>query len=170
MKRVVMILACLCLMCSAAFAEETETIVLNWDDITEEVKAQGEFHQKEIPGECTVSFWIPSVMESVEVGSMTTYRGADPEHYLVVDLTTMAVTMEESIGILEAAGLGSDFRNVTINGVDCITYEVPNRNLKMLTYPVKDNNYLKISYPSLSGDEEWAATINTIFSSIQKEE
>ena len=144
--------------------------MLNWDDIAEEVKAQGEFHQMEIPGECTVSYWIPSAMESVEVGIMTTHRGADPDHYLVVNLTTMAVTLEESVDILEAEGFGSDFRNVTINGVNCITYEIPDRNLKMLTYPVKDNNYLKISYPSVSGDEEWADTINTIFSSIQKAE
>ena len=65
MKRAILMIVCLCMMCSAAFAEET--IELNWEQIgTEEVAAQGEFQALEIPDVCTVNFWIPSVLNAVD--------------------------------------------------------------------------------------------------------
>ena len=165
-----MILVCLCLLCSAAFAEETEeAIELNWEDIAEEVKAQGEFRQKEIPGECTVSYWIPSIMKAGETTNSTMYS-MDDKHIISIGLTKLMMSVEDTAALLEQTGIGSGFRSLTINGVDCISYETTDSNFESLIFPLTSNTALNILCTSLDGDTEWAATVYTIFSSVQKAE
>ena len=62
---------------------------------------------------------------------------------------------------------GSNFRNVTVNGVDCIGYEVAENDIECLIYPVTENIIVTFSCTPLNGDEDWDLTKGAIFASIQ---
>lgn len=172
MKKVIILIACLCLICSAAFAEEA--VVLNWADIgTDEVQALGEFQQIEIPDLLTVCYWIPSVMNAVDVSVIdgpfkptALYTTEDQKYSLAVFVAEVS-SLQEYAALMESQGGGSNFHNLTINGVDCISYEVADSDIDSLIYPVSDTVILSFNCTPLNGDEDWDATKAAIFGSIQ---
>ena len=172
MKKAILMIVCLCMMCSAAFAEET--IELNWEQIgTEEVAAQGEFQALEIPDMCTVNFWIPSVLNAVDTSVIegpfkptALYTSEDDTYGVAVFLNEIG-SLEEYVSLMETQAGGSNFRNVTVNGVDCIGYEVAENDMECLIYPVTENIIVTFSCTPLNGDEDWDLTKGAIFASIQ---
>ena len=172
MKKVILMVLCLCMMCSAAFAEEA--IVLNWEEIgTEEVASQGEFQALEIPDVCTVYFWIPSVLNAVDTGVIegpfkpTALYTTEDDSYGLADFLNEIGSLEEYASLMETQAGGSNFRNVTVNGVDCIGYEVAENDMECLIYPVTENIIVTFSCTPLNGDEDWDLTKGAIFASIQ---
>ena len=172
MKKALVLILSLCLLCSVAFAEET--IALNWEDIaTEEVAAQGEFQQIAIPDVATVVYWIPSVMNSVDVSQIEgEFKPAalfttEDESYSVAVFAFQVTSVDEYVAQMESQGGGSSFHNVTINGVDCVSYEVADADIDSLVYPVTDTMVLSFNCTPLNGDEDWDAVKAVIFSSIQ---
>ena len=77
-KKIALVLAAMMAVGSmgmASFAEETEAQVteLNWEAVSEEVAAMGEFQQIEITDLPTICFWIPSGLESTDVSVITVF-------------------------------------------------------------------------------------------------
>jgi len=172
MKKVILLLTCLCLIFSAAFAEEG--LVLDWADVgTEEVAALGEFQQIELPDMPTIVYWIPSGMVAVDVGGMegpftpSALYVTEDQAYSVTLFAFEISSLEEYAVILESEGGASNFSNVTVNGVDCIRYEVASENMECLIYPLTEQMILSFSFVPMDGDEEWDATKGVIVSSIQ---
>ena len=173
MKKVLMIVACLCLLCSAAFAEE-DVLELNWAEIgTDELVAMGEFQQIEIPDVLTVVYWLPSVMKSVDVSVIdgpfkptALYSTEDQKYSLAIFVAEIA-SLQEYATTMESQGGGSSFRNVKVNGVDCISYEVAESAIDSLIYPVTENVILSFNFTPLNGDDDWDATKAAIVASIQ---
>ncbi len=172
MKKVFAVLACLCLMISAAFAEET--IELNISDLNlEELQAQGAFQQIELTDLPTVSFWVPSVLSSVDVSVIegpfkpTALYATEDQNYSMTVFVAEIASLEEYATLMESEGGGSDFHNIKVNGVDCIAYEVTDADIDSLIYPVSDTVILSINFNPLRGDEGWDATKAAIIASIQ---
>lgn len=172
MKKAILLIVCLCMMCSAAYAEET--IELNWADIgSEEIQALGEFQQVVIPDLPAICFWIPSVMKSVDVSGMegffkpTALYATEDQTCSIVVFVSEISSLEEYAALMQSEGGGSDFRNVKINGVDCIAYEVKDSDLDCLVYPVSENVIISLNCTPLNGDGDWDSTKGAIFASIQ---
>jgi len=175
MKKLLLVIMSLCLACSMAFAETA--VELNWADVgTEDVQKLGEFQQIEIPDLPTIYFWIPSGMSSVDVSFMegnfkpTALYSTEDQKYSVVIFVSEISSLEEYVTLMETEGGGTTFTNLTVNGVDCIGYEVPDSDLESLIYPVTENVIISFNFTPLNGDEEWDATKGVIIASIQPAE
>ena len=167
MRKVFALLVCLCMMVSVALAEDVPE--LNWAEIgTEEVQAQGEFWQID-----TIVFWIPSVMASVDVSGMEGFfkpaalYGTEDGAYAVTLFVSEAEGLEQYAALMEKEGGGSNFRNLIVNGVECIGYEVESANMECLLYPVTENKILTFSFVPMDGDDDWDGTKAAIIASIQ---
>ena len=172
MKKVFALLVCLMLLCSVSLAEET--VELNWTDFdSEEIQGIGSFQQIEIPGQPAIVYWIPSVMASVDVSAMegpfkpTVLYATEDQEYSVMIFSFEVAGLEEYAAMMESEGGGSNFNNLKINGVDCISYEVADSNMECLIYPVSENIILSFSLLPMDGDDDWDATKAVIIASIQ---
>lgn len=176
MKKVILMVLCLCMMCTAAFAEDV--IELNWEQYgTEEAAAQGEFQQLEIPDVGTVLFWIPSVLNATDTSVIegpfqptALYVSEDDNYGVAVFLNEIGgMNLEDYAKLMETEGGGSNFRNVMVNGISCIGYEIEEDDMECLLYPVTDNVIATFTCTPLNGDD-WDATKGVIFASIQRGE
>ncbi len=173
MKKIFAVLVCLCLLASAALAEE-DVYELNWADIgTEEVQAHGEFRQIEIENMPAIAYWIPSVLTSVDVSKMEGFfkpaalYATEDQSYSVTVFSFQVAGLEEYLTMIENEGGGSNFKNLTVNGVDCVGYEVEDSNMECLVYPITENIILSFSFTPKDGDDDWDATKAAIIASIQ---
>lgn len=171
MKKMFLLLVCLCLLGTAAFAEAP---ALNWADLAaEEVAEMGQFQQLELTGLPTIAFWIPSNMSVTDVGEIegpfqpTALFATDDGNYAVAVFVAEVTSIDEYVTMMETQGGGSAFVQLTVNGVDCVGYEVAEANMECLIYPVSENVILTFSCTPANGDEEWDATKGVIFTSIQ---
>ena len=167
MKKVFVLLVCLCMMGSVVSAEDVTE--LNWAEIgTEEVQALGEFQQIE-----TTVFWIPSGMASVDVSGMQGFfkpaalYGTEDGAYSVMLFVSEVEGLEQYAALMETEGGGSNFKNLIVNGVECIGYEVESANMECLLYPVTENKILTFSFVPMDGDDDWDGTKAVIIASIQ---
>lgn len=172
MKKLIALLVCLCLACSAALAETVTE--LNWAEIaTDELLAAGEIQKLNIEGQPSVTFWVPSILHSVDVSKLegqftpTALFSTDDEAYAMAIFLVQVESAKKYAEGVEAQGGGSNFRDVKINGVDCIAYEVESAQMDSLIYPVSENVIVNFNCSPLNGDEGWDATKGAIFASIQ---
>ena len=170
MKKVFLIVACLCLLCSAAFAEDTAE--LKWEDYAE-AAAQGEPQELEIPGLCTVNFWVPSFLHATDPNVIegpfkpTALYASEDENYGLAILLMEINDLEGYQNMIMTDGGGSNSSNIMINGVSCFAYEVEESDMECLLYPVTDSVTLTFSCSPLNGDEDWDVVKGTIFASIR---
>ncbi len=174
MKKLVLILTCLCMIFSFSISSAEETAELNWSEIgTEEIQALGSFQQIEIADQPTIIYWIPSIMYSVDVSAIeggfkpTALYTTEDQAYSVTIFSFEVSSLEEYATMIESEGGGSDFNNLTVNGVDCISYEVKDSNMECLIYPITENLILTFSLVPMDGDDDWDATKAAIVASIQ---
>jgi hypothetical protein len=173
MKKLALLLLCLCLVCSAAYAEDA-VIVLNWEEVgTEDVLAAGSFQQIDIPGLPSVLFWIPSTMAPVDVSVIegnfkpdALYATEDQSNSMAVFVMQIS-SLKEFAALMESEGGGSNFHDVKINGVDCFCYTVESAGLDCMVYPVSDTVVVTLNCSPLNGDENFDAIKGVIFASLQ---
>lgn len=177
MKKLVILLACLCLTVSAAFAEE-EVPELNLSE-TElaAIMPLGEYQQIEIQGAPAYKYWIPTLaMTSVDVSTMEgPFKPA--ALYTTEDETcSVAVFAMEVAGVDEYAtmigneGGGSNFGKMKIRDTVCTTYEVADSDMDCLIYPVAEHAILLFCFSPVSGDDDWDAMKSIICATIEPAE
>ena len=173
MKKVVLMMMCLCMLCSAAFAEDV--IELNWESIgTEEVAAQGEFQALEITDiGAAVMFWIPSVLKATDPSVIegpfqpnALYVTEDDSYGVAVFLTEIG-NLDEYLAMLQEQGGAANLRNVMVNGTSSFSYEIEEDDMECLLYPVTDTIMVTLTCTPLNGDEDWDLTKGAIFASLQ---
>jgi len=155
-----------------AFAEEVPE--LNWADfMTEETEAQGTFQEIEIPNLPSIKLWIPAEMASVDTSFMdgpfkpvALFGTADQSKSVILFVSEVS-SLDEYSALMEKEGGGSNFRNMIINGIKCISYDVEKDNILSLIYPVSDHMVLSVNCMPLNADENWEAARNLILASIQ---
>jgi len=171
----VLLLALLVSCNSLALAEKAPE--LNWADVaTEEAEAQGSFQKIEIPNLPSIQLWIPAEMISVDTSFMegpfhpaALYGTADQAKSVILFVSEVS-SLDEYAALMEKEGGGSNFKNIIINGVACISYEVEKDNILSLIYPVSDHIVLSVNCMPKDADENWEATRNIILASIQPAE
>ncbi len=171
MKKVILMVLCLCMMCSAAFAEET--IELNWEQFgTEEVASQGEFQTLEIPDVCSVNFWIPSVLNATDPSVIegpfqpNALYVTEDDSYGVAVFVNQIGDLDEYLTMLQNEGGASNFRNIMVNGFSCSAYEIAENDMECLLFPVTSDIMVTFSCTPLNGDEDWDLTKGAIFASV----
>ena len=171
MKKLFALALALCLLCSFALAEE-EIPTLNWSDVEDQVKEAGSFQQVTFPDVATLLYWVPNNMAAIDVNQIQ----ADPApvavfatedgNYSISVFALIIPSLEEYLNGLSANGT-ANFKNVTINGIDCVACENEAKNCDILIVPITDTSVLVYNFMPLNGDDGWDATKVAIISSIQ---
>lgn len=173
MKKLFATLLVLCLLGSAALAEEAPAIVLDWTEIgTEDVKAYGSDQLVQIPDVANINYWLPSVLEPVdlsgidaEIAPYAAYQTNDGVYTMSV--YTLTITgLEDYLNGLAETGV-DEFNTLLTNGISGITCENKENDLDIVVIPVTDTIVLSFAFTPLDGDEDWDATKATIVASIR---
>ena len=157
---------------SLALAEEVPE--LNWADLAaEKTEAEGSFQEIEIPNLPSIKIWIPAELVSVDTSFMdgpfkpaALYGTADQTRSVILFVSEVS-SLDEYAALMEKEGGGSNFRDVIINGVACISYDVEKDNILSLIYPVSDHMVLSVNCMPMDADENWEDARNIILASIQ---
>ena len=170
MKKVFLMVLCLCLLCTAAFAEDV--IELKWEDYAE-AEAQGEPQELVIPDLGAVDFWIPSFLNEADPALVegpfqpaALYVSEDGNYGLAI-FQMQIDDLEGYINMMMTEGGGSNSRNIMVNGVSCIAYEVEENDMECLFFPITDSIALTFSCSPLNGDEDWDIVKGAIFASVR---
>ena len=118
-----------------------------------------------------VYFWIPSVLNATDPSVIegpfqptALYVSEDDNYGVAVFLNDIgSASLEDYAKMMETEGGGSNFRNVMINGISCVGYEIEENDMECLIYPVTDNVIVTFTCNPLNGDEGWDATKGVIF-------
>ena len=171
MKKLFVLILVVCLLGSAAMAEETVP-ELNWSDFQEKYENLGSFQQIEIPDSVTMKYWIPQNMAAFDVSliqadipPVAAFATADGEYTAAVSVLDIT-SLEDYAVSLENNGTGN-FRNLILNGFDAIGAENEADGIDILIIPVTDTQVLVYYFTPLNGDDGWDSTKTVIVASIQ---
>ena len=171
MKKLFALALALCLLCSFALAEE-EIPTLNWADVEDQVKESGSFQQVTFPDVVTLLYWVPNNMAAVDVSQfpdevppVAAFATEDGNRVLrVFALNTTG--LEDYLNTLQAQGAAS-FKNVTVNGIDCVGCENEAQNNDIFIVPITETQVLVYVFTPLNGDDDWDGTKVAMVSSVQ---
>ena len=171
MKKLFALALALCLLCSFALAEE-EIPTLNWSDVEDQVKEAGSFQQVTFPDVATLLYWVPNNMAAADVSQIpedvppvAAFATADGNYLLrVYALNTTG--LEDYLNLLQGQG-AANFKNVTVNGIDCVGCENEANNFDILIVPVTETQVLAYVFTPLNGDDGWDETKVAMVSSVQ---
>ena len=172
MKKLFALLLALCLLCSFALAEE-EIPVLNWSETTnDQIEASGSFQKIEFPDVATLLYWVPNNMAAMDVSTIeadippaAAFTTAD-ENYTISVFALNTTGLEDYLTILQNNG-ADKFRNITVNGIDCVSCENEEASIDILVVPITETQVLVYNFTPLNGDDDWDATKAVIVASIQ---
>ena len=167
MKKLVVMILALCMLCSVAFANE-----LTWDSV-EEAASQiaGEFKTFD---EISVKIWMPDVLQAVELsdedrenGYIGYFMTEDQSAAVAVQYVNMeGMSLEEYEAALKEDADISDIETGTVNGLPALSYAIPAKETGVLAFTTEMGYILEVSCAPLS-NEGFAAVVAIIMSSIQ---
>ena len=171
MKKLFALMLALCLLCSFALAEE-EIPTLSWADVDDQVKEAGSFQKIEFPDVATLLYWVPGNMDAFDanqipedVPPVAAFATADGNYILRVYALNIT-SLEDYLNLLQGQGT-ANFKNVTVNGIDCVGCENEANNFDILIVPITETQVLAYVFTPLNGDDDWDATKVAIVSSVQ---
>ena len=172
MKKLFALMLALCLLCSFALAEE-ETPVLNWADYSNnESVASGSFQQVTFPDIVTLLYWVPGNMAAFDVNLIqadippVAAFATEDGNYTISVFALNITSLEAYLTELQSKGTDK-FRNVTVNGIDCVSCENEETSIDILVVPITETQVLVYNFTPLNGDDDWDATKAVIVASIQ---
>lgn len=165
MKKLVVLILALCMLCSAAFAAD-----LNWSDV-EEAASQiaGEFKTFD---DISVKIWIPDVLKAVDgvedrIGYYMTEDQSAAVSVQYLDMNGM--TLEEYEAQLKEDAEVSEIEMGTVNGLPALSYMLKESDVACVAFTTKMGYILEIACGPMS-DEGFASVVAYIISSIQNAE
>lgn len=173
MKKLLCVVMALCLMMTAALAEEA---TLNWADfepILEESGVAGEFVTFD---EIAVKIWIPEGMnavelseEDVEQGFIGCFAPDDQSAQLsVVYADVSGMTLEEYGETLSSTEGVTEVEYGTVNGLPCVTYQMPEQDTVSIAFTTEAGYVLEVTCWPLS-EENAVLVWGAVTASIQPE-
>ena len=137
MKKFLCVVMALCLMLSATAVLAEEAPALNWEDFEPIMEASGVTGEFVTFDEIAVKIWIPEGMNAVELtqedidkGFIGYFAPEDQSASLsVVYVNTDGMTLEEYGESLAAQEGVTEIEFGTVNGLPCVTYEIPEHRL-----------------------------------------
>ena len=168
MKKLVVLILALCMLCSVAFANE-----LTWASV-EEAASQiaGEFKTFD---EISVKIWIPEVLQAVELSDEDRESGyigyfASDDAAVAVQYVNMeGMSLEEYEAQLKEDSEVSDIEAGTVNGLPALSYAIKEKDTGVLAFTTQKGYILEVSCAPIS-DEGFAQVVGVILSSIQSAE
>ena len=167
MKKLVVLILALCMLCSVAFANE-----LTWASV-EETASQiaGEFKTFD---EISVKIWMPDVLKAVELsdddregGYIGYFETEDETAAIAVQYVNVeGMSLEEYAAILSEDSEVSDLEAGTVNGLNTLSYTIPGKDTGVLAFATEMGYILEVSCRPLS-DEGFASVVGIILCSIQ---
>ena len=165
MKKLVVLILALCMLCSAAFAAD-----LNWSDV-EEAASQiaGEFKTFD---DISVKIWIPDVLKAVDgvedrIGYYMTEDQSAAVSVQYLDMNGM--TLEEYEAQLKEDAEVSEIEIGTVNGLPALSYMLKESDVACVAFTTQMGYILEIACGPMS-DEGFASVVAYIISSIQNAE
>ena len=165
MKKLVVLILALCMLCSAAFAAD-----LNWSDV-EEAASQiaGEFKTFD---DISVKIWIPDVLKAVDgmedrIGYYMTEDQSAAVSVQYLDMNGM--TLEEYEAALKEDAEVSEIEAGTVNGLPALSYMLKESDVACVAFTTQMGYILEIACGPMS-DEGFASVVAYIISSIQNAE
>ena len=165
MKKLVVLILALCMLCSAAFAAD-----LNWSDV-EEAASQiaGEFKTFD---EISVKIWIPDTLQAVELSDDDRENGfigyfADENSAVAVQYVDMnGMSLEEYEAALKEDAEVSEIEAGTVNGLPALSYMLKEKDVACVAFTTEMGYILEVTCGKLS-DENLYSVVAYIVSSIQ---
>ena len=165
MKKLVVLILALCMLCSAAFAAD-----LNWSDV-EEAASQiaGEFKTFD---DISVKIWIPDVLKAVDgmedrIGYFMTEDQTAAVSVQYLDMNGM--TLEEYEAQLKEDAEVSEIEIGTVNGLPALSYMLKESDVACVAFTTQMGYILEIACGPMS-NEGFASVVAYIISSIQNAE
>ena len=171
MKKLFAVMMALCLMLTAAaFAEGTDTVVINWaDHEAEAVNIQGVFGNISTSG---LKMFVPDEFENQEISEETLNSGiilvlkSNKEEKAVVnaqvmggDIATVKATLEQQ---------GATVRNATINGIPGITFTASSNGVVAACFGFATSAGMTLIFTFANADQEpYTSLYKVMASSIQ---
>lgn len=165
MKKLVVLILALCMLCSVAFANE-----LTWASV-EEAASQiaGEFKTFD---EISVKIWIPEVLQAVELSDEDRESGyigyfASDDAAVAVQYVNMeGMNLEEYEAQLKEDSEVSDIEAGTVNGLPALSYAIKDKDTGVVAFTTEMGYILEVACGPLS-NEGFAQMVGIILSSIQ---
>ena len=165
MKKLVVLILALCMLCSVAFANE-----LTWASV-EEAASQfaGEFKTFD---EISVKIWMPDVLQAVELGDEDReggyigYFAADDAAVAVQYVNMEGMSLEEYEAQLKEDSEVSDIEAGTVNGLPALSYAIKDKDTGVVAFTTEMGYILEVACGPLS-NEGFAQMVGIILSSIQ---
>ena len=165
MKKLVVLILALCMLCSVASAAD-----LNWADAEEAAsKIAGEFKTFD---EISVKIWIPDVLKAVDAGEnrIGYFMTEDESAAISVQYVDMnGMSLEEYEAQLKEDSTISDIEAGTVNGLPALSYAIKEKDTGVLAFTTQKGYILEVSCAPIS-DEGFAQVVGVILSSIQSAE
>jgi hypothetical protein len=129
MKKLLALVMMLCLLCTAAVAENASEIT--WSDVEATLTEQGLTGEFAVLDQLGLKIWLPNGLDAVEVseadaaaGRLALFTDADHTAYLAVDAVHAdGMTLDQYYeNVLAAEGV-SDVEMVTANGLSAVIYK-----------------------------------------------
>lgn len=132
MKKLFAVIAALCLLCSAALAEEP--VQVNWSDTFEAAIAAGNVEGDFVTfDEIAIKFWLPAELKAAEltdedvengfIGFFTDDQNEAQVSVVYVDVDGM--TIEEYTELLKNEDGVTEIEPVILNGLPAVNYQIP---------------------------------------------
>ena len=165
MKKLVVLILALCMLCSVAFANE-----LTWASVEEAAsKIAGEFKTFD---EISVKIWIPEVLQAVELSDEDRESGyigyfASDDAPVAVQYENMeGMSLEEYEAQLKEDSEVSDIEAGTVNGLPALSYAIKDKDTGVVAFTTEMGYILEVACGPLS-NEGFAQMVGIILSSIQ---
>ncbi len=165
MKKLVVLILALCMLCSVAFANE-----LTWASVEEAAsQSAGEFKTFD---EISVKIWIPEVLQAVELSDEDRESGyigyfASDDAAVAVQYVNMeGMSLEEYEAQLKEDSEVSDIEAGTVNGLPALSYAIKDKDTGVVAFTTEMGYILEVACGPLS-NEGFAQMVGIILSSIQ---
>lgn len=171
MKKILCVVLMLCMMMTAALAEEATQ--LNWADFEPVLEAAGVTGQFYTLDKIDAKIWIPDGILPVELSEEDSAAGYlayfVPEDQsaaiAVVYANVEGMSLEEYAGLLTSEYGATNVGYVIVNGLPSISYVLPERDTLNLAFATENGYILEITcYPLSEENAEfvWGAVISSI--------
>ncbi len=170
MKKLFALTRALCLLCSAALANE-----LTWDSVSETAdQIAGGFKTYD---DIAVKIWIPDILQETELtdedkedGFIGYYMTADEAAAVSVRYVNMdGQSLEEVEAELKEDADVSGIETGSVNGLAGRSYEIKEKDTTCMAFATQKGYILEVACAPIS-DEGFAAVAGIIISSIQSAE
>ena len=171
MKKFLCAVLMLCLMMTAAFAEQA--VDLKWEDfqpILEQGGVNGEFHTFE---EIAVKMWLPEGLNAVELtdedkanGYIGYFMPEDQSATVAVMYVDVdGMTLEEYAEYLKGQDDVTEVEIASVNGLPCVSYKMPAQDSVSVMFTTEAGNALEITCTPVSVENAelvWGAVASSI--------